>query len=132
MLMLSCPPATTMLLSPVRICCAPSATARRPEPQSWLMPKAVLLSGMPASIAALRAGFCPCAAVRIWPRITSSTSSPCRPARSSAACSATVPSTCAGTLPNTPLKLPTGVRAAETMTMSSLAEADMMRCPLNW
>ena len=29
--MLSCPPAITTLLSPVRICCAASATARKPE-----------------------------------------------------------------------------------------------------
>ena len=43
--MLSWPPATTMALSPVRICCAASATARRPEPQTWLMPKAVFVVG---------------------------------------------------------------------------------------
>jgi hypothetical protein len=36
----SWPPATTMLASPLAICCMPSATARRPEPQSWLMPQA--------------------------------------------------------------------------------------------
>jgi hypothetical protein len=35
-LMLSWPPATTMLAEPSAICWAPSATARRPEPQSWL------------------------------------------------------------------------------------------------
>ena len=125
MLMLSWPPAITILLSPVRICCAPSATARSPEPQSWLMPNAVLLSGMPASSAALRAGFCPCAAVSTWPRIASSISAPSSLARDRAAWIATVPSTWAGTLPNAPLKLPTGVRAAETMTMSSELEADM-------
>ena len=72
--MLSMPPAATMALSPVRICCAASATARRPEPQTWLMPNAVLASGRPAARAAWRAGFWPSPAVSTWPRITSSTS----------------------------------------------------------
>ena len=35
--------------------------ARRPEPQSWLRPQAVASFGMPAPIAAWRAGFWPCA-----------------------------------------------------------------------
>ena len=48
-LMLSMPPAMTMSLSPVRICWAASATARRPEPQTWLMPNAVVVSGRPAA-----------------------------------------------------------------------------------
>ena len=74
----------------------PSATARRPEPQSWLMPKAVRSTGMPAATAACRAGFCPAPAVRIWPMMTSSTSSGFTPARSIAALMATVPSVCAG------------------------------------
>ena len=43
------------------------------------------------------------------------------PACSIAACSATVPSACAGQRAEAPLKLPTGVRAAETMTMSSMS-----------
>jgi hypothetical protein len=34
-LMLSWPPATTILAEPSAICWAPSATARRPEPQIW-------------------------------------------------------------------------------------------------
>jgi hypothetical protein len=38
--MLSWPPATTMSASPSATCWAPRATARRPEPQTWLMPKA--------------------------------------------------------------------------------------------
>ncbi len=46
---------------------------RRPEPQSWLTPQAGLSTGMPAAIEAWRAGFWPCAAVRIWPMITSET-----------------------------------------------------------
>ena len=41
------------------------------------------------------------------------------PARSSAALMATAPSSWAGMVANAPLKLPTGVRAALTMTTSS-------------
>ena len=48
--------------------------------------------------------------------ITSSISVGCRPARSMAALIAVVPRSWAGTLANDPLKLPTGVRAAEAMT----------------
>ncbi len=124
--MLSMPPATTMALSPVRICCAASATARRPEPHTWLMPKAVLASGMPAARAAWRAGFWPSPAASTWPRMTSSTSAGSRPARAIAAWMAVVPSTCAGTVAKAPLKLPTGVRAAETMTMSSMAGSPLV------
>ncbi len=44
----SWPPATMIFASPSAICCMPSATARRPEPQSWLTPHAVASLGMPA------------------------------------------------------------------------------------
>ena len=44
----SWPPATMMSASPFAICCMPSATARRPEPQTWLRPQAVVSFGMPA------------------------------------------------------------------------------------
>ena len=46
--MLSWPPATTILASPSAICWAASATARRPEPQSWFRLQAGLSTGMPA------------------------------------------------------------------------------------
>ena len=82
------------------------------------MPKAVRSTGMPAATAACRAGFCPVPAVRIWPRMTSSTSSGRTPARSIAALMATVPSTWAGSAAKAPLKLPTGVRAADAITIS--------------
>ena len=118
--MLSWPPATTIALSPLRICCAAKATVRRPLPQTWLMPKAVELSGTPAARAAWRAGFWPCAAVSTWPRMTSSTLPGSMPAREMAAPMAVWPSTWAGTAPNAPLKLPTGVRTADTMTTSSM------------
>ncbi len=36
----SWPPATTMALSPLRIACAPSATARRPEPHTMFTDQA--------------------------------------------------------------------------------------------
>ena len=58
-LMLSWPPATTMVAAPDWICWAPSAMARRPEPHTWLMPQAGLSTGMPAAIDAWRAGFWP-------------------------------------------------------------------------
>lgn len=59
--MLSCPPATTTLASPVRTAWAAMATARRPEPHSMLMLVAGTVYGTPALTLAWRAGFCP------WP-----------------------------------------------------------------
>src|SRR3546814_5602257 len=73
--MLSCPPATTIAASPAMIDCAPTATARRPEPQTWFKPQAGTSCGTPAAIEAWRAGFWPCAAVSTWPRMTSETRS---------------------------------------------------------
>ena len=112
--MLSCPPATTIVSSPSTMCCAPSATARSPEPQTWLMLQAALSFGRPALICACRAGFCPCAAVSTWPRMVSDTSPGSTPARSSTALITAAPSSCAGVLANEPLKLPTGVRAGRS------------------
>src|SRR3974390_384848 len=83
------------------------------------MPHAGLSTGIPAAIEAWRAGFCPSPAVRIWPRITSLTRSPEIPARSIAALMADLPNSCAGRLAKAPLKAPTGVRVALTMTISS-------------
>ena len=94
------------------------ATARRPEPQIWFRLQAAASFGMPAPMAACRAGPCPAAACSTWPRMTSSTSSGLTPARSSAARMATSPSFDAGRLDRPPRKDPTGVRAAETMTTS--------------
>src|SRR5881409_3868436 len=51
--------------------------------------------------------------------ITSETRAGSTPARSSAALMATAPRSWAGVVANAPLKLPTGVRAALTMTTSS-------------
>ena len=51
--------------------------------------------------------------------MTSETRPGSMPARSSAALMAMAPRSCAGVVANAPLKLPTGVRAALTMTTSS-------------
>ena len=51
--------------------------------------------------------------------MTSETRPGSMPARSSAALMAIAPRSCAGVVANAPLKLPTGVRAALTMTTSS-------------
>jgi len=87
-----------------------SATARRPDPQTWLMPKAVALSGTPALMAAWRAGFCPCPAVSTWPRITSQTSPGATPARERAALTTAAPRSWAGTPPRAPLNIDGGAR----------------------
>src|SRR3712207_8034526 len=59
----SCPPATTIRASPVRMAWAASATARRPEPQTWLTPQAGTSFGTPAAIDAWRGGVWPLAPV---------------------------------------------------------------------
>ena len=132
--MLSWPPATTMLSSPSVMCWAPSATALRPEPQTWLIPQAALSFGSPALMCACRAGFCPCAAVSTWPRMVSETSSGATPARSSTARITAAPRSCAGVLANAPLKLPTAVRAADAITIllisSSTGGGSLCRLPV--
>jgi hypothetical protein len=72
----------------------------------------------PAFMAACRAGFWPCPALRIWPRITSSTSPGSTLARSRALLIAAAPSSWAGVLAKAPLNEPTAVRAALTTTIS--------------
>jgi hypothetical protein len=52
----------------------------------------------------------PAGAVSTWPRMVSETSSPERPARSSAALIATTPSSCAGVFAKDAVEGPTGVR----------------------
>src|SRR5476649_545243 len=99
---------------------APKATVRGLEPHTILMLQAGEPMGMPAAIEAWRAGFWPWAAVSTCPRITSETSSPATLARSSAPLMATSPNLWAGRLAKAPLNDPTAVRAAETMTTSSM------------
>ena len=55
--MFSMPPATTMSTSPARIICEAIATDLRPDPQSMLIVVAGTSFGIPAPIAAWRAGF---------------------------------------------------------------------------
>ena len=114
--MLSWPPAATISASPSWICWDAKATARSPEPQTWLMFQAALSVGRPALIWAWRAGFWPWPAVSTWPRIVSSTSDLSIPARVTNASSTAVPRSCAGVLAKAPPKLPTAVLAAEAIT----------------
>ena len=55
--MFSIPPATTTSTSPARIICVAIATDLRPDPQSMLIVVAGTSFGIPAPIAAWRAGF---------------------------------------------------------------------------
>src|SRR5215469_5140638 len=73
---------------------------------------------MPALTEAWRPGFWPCAPVRICPMITSETSLGATSARFSTSLMAIFPSSCAGRVANAPLKLPTGVRAPDTIITS--------------
>src|SRR6187549_1551644 len=83
-------------------------TAFRPEPQTALMVSAGTLCGRPLLITDWRAGFWPEPAVSTWPRMTSLIWSAITVA----------PSSGAAILASEPPNLPTGVRAAATMTMS--------------
>ena len=85
------PPAMTTSASPHLIACAARCTALRPLPQSLLIVIEVHSCGMPASMAAWRAGFWPVPAVRICPSRTSSTSAASVLARRRASLMATVP-----------------------------------------
>ncbi len=118
--MFSWPPATTISASPFAIDCAASITAFSPDPQTTLIVIAGTETGMPALISAWRAGFWPEPAVSTWPMITSETWSGDSFARSSTPLMTWAPSSGAGILPIVPPNLPTAVRAAATMTMSSM------------
>ena len=119
-LMFSWPPATTISLSPVATAWAASITAFRPEPQTALMVRAGVSLAMPAFIMAWRAGFWPAPAASTWPMMTSPTWSVPTLARLSASRITMEPSSVAGILARVPPNLPTAVRTAETMTMSSM------------
>ncbi len=120
--MFSWPPAITISASPSRIACAASITAFSPEPQTLLIVIAGTSCGRPALMTAWRAGFCPQPACSTWPRITSPICSPCRPDRRSKSRMTMAPSSLAGVLASVPPNLPTAVRAAATMTMSSMLD----------
>ena len=86
------PPATMTSASPALIACAASITALSPEPHTLLIVTALTVAGMPDLSSACRAGACPTPPWMTLPMMTSWTSPPAMPARSSAARMATAPS----------------------------------------
>src|SRR5438270_8933960 len=117
--MLSIPPATTTLASPLRISSAPRLTAFKDDAQTLLTVRAGTLVGSPALIAAWRAGICPMPAVITVPMMTCSTSAPSTLDRSSTSLMTAAPRSGALSVESLPPSLPNGVRAAATITTSS-------------
>ena len=126
--MLSMPPETTNSAEPARMMSCASMVAFMPEPQTLFTVVAPVASGRPAPRAAWRAGAWPWPAGSTQPMKTSSTFSGASLARSSAAPITCDPSLCAASGDSSPMKRPSGVRAAETMTTGSAASA-MTRLP---
>src|SRR6202522_2257154 len=124
--MLSMPPDTTISAEPAWIMSWASIVAFIPEPQTLLMVVAPVASGDPAPRAACLAGARPCPAGNTQPMNTSSTSSGLSLARSSAAAITWEPSWWAENGESSPMKRPSGVRAAETMTTGSEVVAMML------
>ena len=120
MLMLSWPPAMMISASPHLIACAARWVAFRPEPQTLPTTNAGTPFGKPDLMTAWRAGFWPAPAVSTWPRMTSLIVSGATPERSSSALMTVAPRSDAGILASDPPNLPTAVRAAATMTTSSM------------
>ena len=116
--MLSMPPAITTSASPQRIVWIARCTALSPEPQSLFRVSAGTSYGRPAATAAWRAGFCPAPAVRIWPRITSSTLLAAMPVFASKLRIRTALRSVAASVDRAPWKLPMAVRVAATITTS--------------
>ena len=69
-LMFSIPPAATVSASPSWIICEPAMTAAMPDAHALLNVMAEVVSGMPADIAACRAGVCPNPAESMLPITT--------------------------------------------------------------
>ena len=114
--MFSIPPATTTSACPSAMAWAPSATAFIPEAQTLLMVLHATVLGNPAPSAACRAGACPTFACSTHPIKTSSTSLGSSFIRSSAPRIAADPNSVALMLLRAPIKLPIGVRTADTIT----------------
>src|SRR5215213_2479932 len=130
--MCSTPPATTSWYPPAMIPWAANCTACWEEPHWRSMVVAGTSSGSPAASQALRATFTDCSP--IWdtqPRITSSTSAGSTPLRSTSARSAAAPRSTACTPASPPLRRPTGVRTAPTITGSSSDSRSRMCCPFS-
>src|SRR5262245_28929031 len=117
----SMPPATASSYSPARMALDASMTARIPEPQTLCSVMQGTLTGIPAPRAAWRAGAWPMPAWRTLPRMTCSTDDASTPARSRAPRIAMDPSAGADREDSFPRKDPTGVRAAERMTVFFMA-----------
>jgi len=120
LLMLSRPPATTTRLVPATMLSWAKIAACIPLPQALLTVTAPAASGMPAPMAACRAGHCFSPAGSTQPMNTSSTSAPPMPLRSRVARIAVLASSVAGTGANAPSRPPMGVRAPSTITTESL------------
>lgn len=117
LLMDSCPPATTVVWMPVRICWSARMIAAMPDRHTLLTVSAGTVIGIPPFTAACRAGICPDPAVSTWPMTTASTTSPAIPARSRAAAIARPPSSGAVKPESDPSSFPTGVLAPATITL---------------
>ena len=129
----SMPPATTIAASPVWMACAASATALNPEPHTWFTVRALACGGIPAWIAAWRAGFWPSPAwitqpimhsviwgstAAAWVGFSAARGETSNPLRRRASRTTSAPSCGAEKDCKEPWNLPTGVRTAETMTAS--------------
>ena len=121
--MLSMPPDSTISAEPALMMSCASMVAFMPEPQTLLMVVAPVASGSLAPRAAWRAGAWPCPAGSTLPMNTSSIRSGASLARSSAAPITWEPSLWALKGDSSPMKRPSGVRAAERMTTGSEAAA---------
>ena len=121
--MLSMPPDSTIEADPALMMSWASMVAFMPEPQTLLMVVAPVASGSLAPRAAWRAGAWPCPAGNTLPMKTSSIRSGASLARSSAAPITWEPSLWALRGDSSPMKRPSGVRAAERMTTGSEAAA---------
>src|SRR5712691_2789317 len=118
----SMPPATATSMSPTRMPWSASMTALSAEPHTLLIVSAATWSGRPPLSAAWRAGFCPRPADTTLPMMHSSTISGSMPARRIASATTSAPSSVAVNPFSTPRNLPVGVRTAETMTDSRIAD----------
>src|SRR5712692_641463 len=119
--MLSIPPATLTSLVPAMSRSCANIAAFIPEPHILFTVVQPADSGRPAPSDAWRAGACPCPAGSTQPMITSCTWSGLTLERSIAARIAAAPSCGAAKSFSSPCSAPIGVRAAETMTIGSLA-----------
>ena len=113
---LSWPPAKTIFEFPERIEWYPDAIDLRPEPQTWLTTYDGVSFGIPASIAACLAGFCPAPPVKTWPIIISFISEALIFDFSIALEIAVEPSLWAETFFKDPPKSPIAVLTADVMT----------------